>query len=172
MLNRFEGIGRLGKDPEVRVTTGEKQTSVCRFSIAVDKGYGQNKKTIWVNVVTFGKLAENCGKFLAKGRQTYVAGELDIQNYEKQDGSKGTFVEVVANTVEFLNSGENQGWGQPQQTPQPQWSNPQWSQPPAQPQEQQMTYQQYQEQKKYEESQMPQDVASGFQKIPSDQVPF
>lgn len=173
MLNRFEGIGRLGKDPEVRVTTGEKQTSVCRFSIAVDKGYGQNKKTIWVNVVTFGKLAENCGKFLAKGRQTYVAGELDIQNYEKQDGSKGTFVEVVANTVEFLNSGENQGWGtQPQQTPQPQWSNPQWSQPQAQPKEQQMTYQQYQEQKKYEEAMMPQDVAGGFQKIQDSDVPF
>ena len=87
MLNRFEGIGHLGKDPEVRYTTGEKRTAICRFSIAVQKGYGENKKTVWVNIVSFGKLAENCGKFLAKGRKVYVAGELDIREYDKQDGS-------------------------------------------------------------------------------------
>ena len=110
MLNRWEGIGNLGKDPETRYTTGSNPTAVCRFSIAVEKGYGENKKTVWVNIVTFGKLAENCQKFLQKGRKVYAAGELDVREYDKQDGTRGYITEVVANTIEFLSSREQDNW--------------------------------------------------------------
>ena len=157
MLNRFEGIGNLGKDPELRYSTGQKQVAICRFAIAVDKGFGENKKTVWVNVVTFNKLAENCQKFLAKGRKVYIAGELDIREYDKQDGTRGYITEVVANTVEFLNSNESNqtpGWGQQVQQTQQAWTQevqfqtpetygkssqvqqPQWSAPQQAPQQQ------------------------------------
>lgn len=143
MLNRFEGIGNLGKDPETRYTQGQTPTAICRFSIAVDHGYGERKKTVWINVATFGKLAENCQKYLAKGRKVYVAGELDIREYQKQDGSKGYITEVTARDVEFLSGQEQQNFGQQtqqqsfaqpaqpaqtQQPAQPQWSNPEWGQ--------------------------------------------
>lgn len=135
MLNRWEGIGNLGKDPEVRYTTGQNQTAMCRFTVAVNHGYGERKKTVWMNVVAFGKLAENCGKFLAKGKKVYVSGEIDIREYQKQDGTKGYITEVTARDVEFLSSQEQQNFGQqnqPQQnfsqSAQPQWSNPEWRQ--------------------------------------------
>ena len=168
MLNRWEGIGNLGKDPETRYSTGQNQTAICRFTVAVQKGYGDNKKTVWVNIVTFGKLAENCQKFLAKGRKVYVAGELDIREYEKQDGTKGYITEVAARDVEFLSGNENTA---PAQQTQPAWNNPQWSQPQqSQPQQnQEMTYQQYQEQKKYENAM---GTQMGFQALRDDDVPF
>ena len=178
MLNRFEGIGNLGKDPETRVTTGANQTTVTRFPIAVNKGYGENKKTVWINIVALGKLAENCSKFLAKGRKVYVAGELDIREYDKPDGSKGYITEVVARDVEFLNSNESNGWTQPTAPPQPQapaqpqpqpaWSNPQWTAPqqPQPPAQQNMTYQQYQEQKAQEQMQIPEGFAALQEEVP------
>lgn len=139
MLNKFIGIGNLGKDPETRYTQGQTPTAVCRFSIAVDHGYGERKKTVWINVATLGKLAENCQKYLAKGRKVCVVGELDIREYQKQDGSKGYITEVTARDVEFLSGQEQQNFGQqtqqqnfsqPAQTQpaQPQWSNPEWGQ--------------------------------------------
>lgn len=103
MLNRWDGIGNLGKDPELRFSTGENRTALCRFSIAVDKGWGKNKKTVWVNIVAFGKTAENCDKYLSKGSKVFVSGELDIREYTGQDGIKRTFTEVAADKVEFLN---------------------------------------------------------------------
>lgn len=167
MLNRWEGIGNLGKDPETRYTTGSNPTAVCRFTIAVDKGYGENKKTVWVNIVTFGKLAENCQKFLQKGRKVYASGELDIREYDKQDGSRGYITEVTANTVEFLSSMEQSNWPpqnsaviNTQPIPNPQYAPAQ--QP--QPQQQYITREQYEAEK----AQAPQ----GFTALTNEDIPF
>lgn len=167
MLNRWEGIGNLGKDPETRYTTGSNPTAVCRFTIAVDKGYGENKKTVWVNIVTFGKLAENCQKFLQKGRKVYAAGELDIREYDKQDGSRGYITEVTANTVEFLSSMEQNNWPpqnsgviNTQPIPNPQYAPVQH----PQPQQQYITREQYEAEK----AQTPQ----GFTALTNEEIPF
>lgn len=169
MLNRWEGIGNLGKDPETRYTTGSNPTAVCRFTIAVDKGYGENKKTVWVNIVTFGKLAENCQKFLQKGRKVYAAGELDIREYDKQDGSRGYITEVTANTVEFLSSMEQNNWPpqnsgviNTQPIPNPQYAPVQ--QTMAAPQQQYITREQYEAEK----AQTPQ----GFTALTNEEIPF
>lgn len=173
MLNRWEGIGNLGKDPETRYTTGANPTAMTKFSIAVDHGYGERKKTVWVSVVTFGRLAENCQKFLVKGKKVYVSGELDIREYQKQDGSKGYITEVTARDVEFLSAQNEQiqapaqnnwppqtGFQQPAQQPvQPAWSQPQ--------QEQPITYQQFKQEKAQE--QMP----AGFEQLAQQEtIPF
>lgn len=194
MLNRWEGIGNLGKDPETRYTTGQNPTAVCRFTMAVDHGYGERKKTVWMNVVAYGKLAENCQKFLAKGKKVYASGELDIREYERNDGSKGYITETTAKTIEFLSNQEqvqqnqqamqSNGWPpqtgfsqQPQQQMQPAWSNPQqWTQPqqpapqqqfPAQ--DQPISYQQYQQEKQQEQMQIP----AGFEQMAAnEEIPF
>ena len=188
MLNRWEGIGNLGKDPETRYMTGQNPTAVCRFTMAVDHGYGERKKTVWMNVVAYGKLAENCQKFLAKGKKVYASGELDIREYERNDGSKGYITETTAKTIEFLSSQEqamqSNGWPpktgfsqQPQQQMQPAWSNPQQWTPPQQPapqqqfpaQDQPISYQQYQQEKQQEQMQMP----AGFEQMAANEdIPF
>ena len=68
-MNNVQLIGRLTRDPELRYSTGANQTAICRFSLAINSGYGDNQRTDYPNIVVFGKQAENCDKYLAKGRQ-------------------------------------------------------------------------------------------------------
>ena len=103
MLNKIVTIGRLTRDPEVRYTQSGK--AVCTFSIAVDDGYGENKKAYFFPVVVWGKTAETCGKSLTKGRKVAVTGKLTTRQYENNEGKKVTVFEIVADAfggVEFL----------------------------------------------------------------------
>ena len=103
MLNKIVTIGRLTRDPETRYTQSGK--AVCTFSIAVDDGYGENKKAYFFPVVVWGKTAETCGKSLTKGRKVAVTGKLTTRQYENNEGKKVTVFEIVADAfggVEFL----------------------------------------------------------------------
>ena len=102
-MNKVHMIGRLTRDPEVRYTQSGK--AVCTFSIAVDDGYGENKKAYFFPVVVWGKTAETCGKSLTKGRKVAVTGKLTTRQYENNEGKKVTVFEIVADAfggVEFL----------------------------------------------------------------------
>ena len=105
-LNKVTLIGHLGQDPELRnLPSGQ---AVGRFSVATDEPYTdkegkRQEHTEWHQVVTFGKVAETCGKYLAKGRQVYVEGRLRTREYEaKNDGGKRQRTEIVAIRVQFL----------------------------------------------------------------------
>ena len=100
-MNSVQLIGRLTRDPEVRYTTGQNQTAVARFSIAVNDGYGENERTSFINIVVFGRQAENCERFLSKGRQVGITGRIQTGSYEK-DGRTVYTTDVVASRVEFL----------------------------------------------------------------------
>ena len=102
-MNQVQLIGRLTKDPEVRYTTGANQTAVTRFTLAVDDGYGENKKTSFIPIVVFGKQAENCEKYLSKGSQAGITGRIQTGSYEK-DGHRVYTTDVIANRVEFIGS--------------------------------------------------------------------
>lgn len=104
-MNSVQLIGRLTRDPEVRYTTGQNQTAVARFAVAVNDGYGENERTSYINVVVFGRAAENCEKYLAKGRQVGITGRIQTGSYEK-DGRTIYTTDVVASRVEFLGGGE------------------------------------------------------------------
>lgn len=104
MLNKIILIGRLTKDPEVRYTQSEK--AVCTFALAVDSGFGDNKRTDFINIVVWGKQGESCGKYLAKGKLAAVEGRLQIRSYEGKDGNKRYSTEVVADSVQFLSPKE------------------------------------------------------------------
>jgi len=104
-LNSFIGIGRLTRDPELRYTPGG--TGVCRFSIAINRTYrnqeGNNvDEVLFINIVTWGKQAENCSQFLKKGRRVAVNGELRSNNWQDKEGNKRVSYEINARTVQFL----------------------------------------------------------------------
>ena len=104
-VNKVIIVGRLGADPETK-QVGNGGT-VSRLSIAtseqwVDKEGQKQERTEWHRVVVWGKLAEICGRHLAKGRQVYVEGRLQTRSWEDQQGQKRYSTEVVASTVQFL----------------------------------------------------------------------
>ena len=100
-MNKVIIVGRLTRDPEVRYTQTGK--AVASFSVAVDTGFGENKRVDFIPVILWEKLAETCGNNLTKGRRVLVEGRLQIRDYEK-DGQKRRAADVVAQNVEFLDS--------------------------------------------------------------------
>lgn len=112
MLNTVVLIGRLTKDPELRYTTGGKAVATLR--LAVDRG-GTNpqgeKETDFIDVIVWERQAETVANYLQKGRLVAVQGRLQIRQYETQEGQKREKAEVVANTVRFLDRGQDSPGG-------------------------------------------------------------
>lgn len=107
-MNRIVLIGRLTKEPELRYT--QSGTAVCNFTLAVDRVYVRDgeQQADFVPCQVWGKAAENCAKYLAKGRQAAVDGRLQIRSYEDKEGTRRWVTEVVAERVEFLDSGKSE----------------------------------------------------------------
>ena len=108
-MNKVFLIGNLTRDPELRTTASSK--SVCSFSIAVNRAFSNQqgeKVTDFFNIIVWGKLGENCAKYLSKGRKVAVMGEIQNRSYEK-DGVKRTVTEIIASDVEFLTARDSQG---------------------------------------------------------------
>lgn len=97
-MNHWVGIGRLTRDPEVRYTTSGK--CVCRLNIAVDDGYGENKRTDFIPVTVWDKFGEVCSRNLVKGQKVTIAGKIAQNSYEK-NGVKWSAIEIIAREVEF-----------------------------------------------------------------------
>jgi len=120
-MNSVQLIGRLTRDPEIRYTSGS-QMAVATFTIAIDRPVrsGEERKADFPRITVFGKQAENCEKFLVKGRRVAVEGRIQTGSYQNQKGDTVYTTDVVANRVEFLEWGDRpQGESQnfrPQQT--------------------------------------------------------
>ena len=113
MLNKWQGIGNLTRDPEAR-TSGSGLT-VCNLSVACNtrRNVGGEWQDVpeYVRVVTFAKLADNVAKFLQKGRQVYVEGEMRTNKWQDKDGNDRWTTEIVANEVKFLGSAKSEAGG-------------------------------------------------------------
>ena len=110
-MNRIILLGRLVRDPEVRVTPTEK--TVCTFTLAVDRPFASKngqREADFINIVTWNKTAELCGNSLTKGQRALVEGRLQIRSYDGKDGNKHYMTEVIADRVEFI---ERKGSGRP-----------------------------------------------------------
>ena len=109
MANLVFLIGRLTRDPEVRYTSST-QTAVCQFTLAIDRPVkaGAEKQTDFPRVTCFGKQAEHCERFLAKGRLVGVQGRLQTGSYTDKNGNTVHTTDVIADRVEFLEWGEKQ----------------------------------------------------------------
>jgi single-strand DNA-binding protein len=106
-INKVIIIGNLGKDPEVRHTP--QGQAVANFPVATseswnDKQGQKQERTEWHRIVVWGKLAELCGKYLSKGRKAYIEGRLQTRAWDDKEGQKRYTTEIVANTVQFLDS--------------------------------------------------------------------
>ncbi len=106
-MNRVILIGRLARDPELRFTQSGK--SVANFSVAVNRPFSKDGEADFFNIVVWGKTAENCANYLAKGRLVALEGRLQNRSYETQTGEKRYITEIVANTVKFLDWGDRGG---------------------------------------------------------------
>jgi single-strand DNA-binding protein len=104
-INKVILLGNLGRDPETRVTPGGM--NISRFSLAT----GERKKdqsgqwvdhTEWHNIVTFGRTAENCQKFLKKGKQVFVEGRIRTNKWQDKEGKDRYTTEILADTVQFV----------------------------------------------------------------------
>ena len=105
-MNNVILIGRLTRDPELRYTTS--QMAVATFTLAIDRPVkaGKEKEADFPRVTVFGKTAENCEKYLAKGRMVAVQGSIQTGSYEDKDGKRVYTTDVIANRVEFLEWGD------------------------------------------------------------------
>jgi single-strand DNA-binding protein len=113
-VNKVILVGRLGQNPEVRYTPSG--AAVANFSVATneswtDKSGQKQERTEWHKVVVWGKLAELCSQYLAKGRQCYVEGRLQTRQWQDKDGQQKYTTEVQAQTVQFLGATAGAGAG-------------------------------------------------------------
>ena len=115
MINRVVLVGRLTRDPELRRTNSG--TSVCSFTVAVDnrqKNPDGTRGTSFIPCSVFQQTADNMTKFLRKGSLVGVEGRLNQRSYVRQDGTKASVLEVICDSVQFL---EPKSAGIPQEEP-------------------------------------------------------
>jgi len=116
-INKVILVGRLGRDPEMKYTSGG--TPFCRFSIATDdawtdKGSGEKQeRTEWHSIVVWDRLAEICNQYLTKGRLVYIEGSLQTREWDDKEGVKRKTTEVRARDMVMLGGGPGGEGGMP-----------------------------------------------------------
>jgi len=113
-VNKVILIGNLGRDPEIRYTQGGQP--VANFTLATSESFNtregkREERTEWHRIVVWGKTAELCTQYLAKGRTVYIEGRLQTREWEDKEGQKRRTTEVVAQTVQFLGGPRGAGGG-------------------------------------------------------------
>ena len=102
MLNKFLGIGNLTGDPEVKKVGEDKK--VCKFCIAINNRV--NDSVTFIDVETWNKSADNCSRFLSKGRKVLVEGRLQLNKWQSKSGENRSKIFCVADMVTFLDKSE------------------------------------------------------------------
>ena len=102
-MNEIIITGNLTREPQLRRVNGSNgEKPVTTMNMAVNTRRGQNEKTDFFRVTVWGAQAESCAKYLNKGSRVLVRGELHMNEYDRQDGTRGAGLEVEASQVEFL----------------------------------------------------------------------
>lgn len=104
-FNKITIVGNLGRDPELKYTP--QGAAICSLSVATterrkDKQGESQDVTTWFRVTVWGKQAELCHEYLAKGRQVYIEGRLRAEEYTDREGNKRQSLEVNASDVQFI----------------------------------------------------------------------
>lgn len=109
-MNKVILMGRLTRDPETRYAQGENATAISRYTLAVDRRYGNRngeKQSDYISCVAFGKNGEFADKYLRKGLKICVCGRIQTGNYTKSDGTKVYTTDVVVEEHDFCESKGN-----------------------------------------------------------------
>ena len=101
-MNSVNLVGNLVRDPELRTT--QSGIATCTFTIAVNRPKTKDgvQQADYIPIVTWRTVAENCSRYLAKGRKVAVVGEIRTRSYDAKDGTKRYVTEILASNVEFL----------------------------------------------------------------------
>lgn len=108
MINRVVLVGRMTKDPELRRTSSG--AAVTSFSLAINRNFSSangERQTDFINCVVWNKAAENVERYCSKGSLVGIEGRIQSRQYDAQDGTKRTVVEVVCDSVQFLETKNN-----------------------------------------------------------------
>lgn len=108
-MNKFQFLGRLTKDPEVRYTANTN-SQVTAFSIAVNRRYlsqNEERETDFFNLIAFGKTAEFCSKYYKKGQQVLVEGRIQNRTWGDKNGQKKYVTDFIVEQCYFANSNKN-----------------------------------------------------------------
>lgn len=113
-MNSVILIGRLCADPQIRQITGENSTAIATFTLAIDRPPKKDgtKQADFPRITVFGKQAENCERYLSKGRLVGIQGRIQTGSYKNKEGQTVYTTDVVADRVEFLE------WGDKKESPQ------------------------------------------------------
>lgn len=105
-MNKVILMGRLTADPELRYSSGDKQTAVARYQLAVDRRYKRDGEEIvdFIRCVTFGKNAEFTEKYLRKGMKMLITGRIQTGSYTNQEGKKVYTTDIIVEEQEFAES--------------------------------------------------------------------
>lgn len=116
MLNRVCLVGRLVRDPDLRRTGNGK--AVASFTLAVGRTYKREgeQEADFINCVCWSKVAENTSQYCSKGSLVSVEGRIQTRSYENNQGQKVYVTEVVADTVQFLDTRRNNGQAKQNET--------------------------------------------------------
>lgn len=101
-VNKAILLGNLGSDPEIHVTEGRKP--LCVFTLATNRSGSSEGSTPpeWHRIVTFGVVAENCAKYLRKGRGVFVEGSIQSRRWKNAEGKERVSNQILANVVQFI----------------------------------------------------------------------
>lgn len=108
-MNKWVGIGRLTRDPELNFAAGTG-TAVTRFTLAVTRPFKKDE-TDFINCIAFNKRAEAIAQYLTKGRQLAVTGSIRTGSYDAKDGTKRYTTDIVVDSFEFIGQGNNNNQG-------------------------------------------------------------
>ena len=103
-MNKFIGLGNLTRDPKFREIKGDNK--VCDFAIAINNKAANS--VFYIDIETWNKVAENCNRFLSKGRKVLVEGKLNMSTWQTKSGENRTRIFCRADTVTFLDKTEEQ----------------------------------------------------------------
>lgn len=106
-MNRWVGMGRLTKEPDVRISTGENRMTITRYTVAIDRR-GKDQPADFIPCVSFGKTAEFAEKWFHQGMRICVEGRIQTGSYKDKEGRTVYTTEVVVDNHEFAqNKSEN-----------------------------------------------------------------
>ena len=121
-MNKFIGLGRIVRDPEVRYTQGENASAVARYTLAIDRRFKRDGEPTadFINCVAFAKNAEFAEKYLRQGTKIAIVGRIQTGSYTNRDGQKVYTTDIVVEEQEFAESKasqDNASEQQPKQSP-------------------------------------------------------
>ena len=111
MSNSISFVGRLGRDGDFKKVS---EHDLLELTVANNIGFGEKKKTNWFRCKIWGKQATSLQPHMIKGREVFVTGELELEEYTKKDGSNGSAMNVRVNNIDFCGSKKGDGQSSPQ----------------------------------------------------------